>query len=193
MKWLIAFTCALFVASGTRGQSAYVGAMRQAQAVSTKVTDNNKKLLDSPQQQQQQLKSQPVDPVLQATLQNTEDLRSDFASIGNVSAASVPAAQISSLTNHLLVAAQGTKPQMASVAKLAGDLTTAIAGQTKLRASHPKLAQYVHASFNGAHLTAAQQQMILDSVQKILKEGGASAEETADVVGDLKTIAGETK
>ena len=35
--------------------------------------------------------------------------------------------------------------------------------------------------------------MIFDGVQKILTDGGASADETANVVSDIKTIASETK
>jgi hypothetical protein len=93
----------------------------------------------------------------------------------------------------MAAAAQGAKPQAASISKLADDLATAIAGKEKLRAPQPKLAQYVHAIFNSSHLTTAQQQMIFDGVQKILNDGGASPDETANVVSDIKTIASETK
>ena len=72
-------------------------------------------------------------------------------------------------------------------------LATAFAGKEKLRAPQTKLAQYVHAVFNSSHLTTAQQQMIFDGVQKILNDGGASPDETANVVNDIKTIASETK
>ena len=80
-----------------------------------------------------------------------------------------------------------------SIAKLADDLATAIAGKEKLRAPQQTLAQYIHAIFNSAHLTAAQQQMIFDGVQKILTDGGASPDEATNVVNDIKTIASETK
>ena len=192
MKWLPALAGALLVGKALLA-GPYDQAIRQAQGVSAKVTANNKQLLDNPTPPPSTQKNQPVDPALQATLLNIENLRSDLLSIGNVPATNVLDTQKSSLTNHLAQAAQGAKPQPASVSKLAEDLTAAVAGNAKLHASHPKLAQYVHAAFNGQHLTATQQQMILDSVQKILKDGGATDEETANVVGDLKTIASETK
>ena len=131
--------------------------------------------------------------MLQATLQNIDNLRNDFAAIGNAAAGASPAAQRQSLTNNLAIAAQGAKPQPESIAKLADDLTTAIAGKEKLRAPQPTLAQYTHAIFNSAHLTAAQQQMIFKGVQKILTDGGASPEEATNVVTDIKAIASETK
>ena len=131
--------------------------------------------------------------MLQATLQNIENLRNDFAAIGNAAAAAPLTLQKQSLTNDLAIAAQGAKPQPASISKLADDLMTAIAGKEKLRAPQPKLAQFVHAIFNSAHLTAAQQKMIFDGVQKILTDGGASPDEAANVVSDIKTIASETK
>jgi hypothetical protein len=134
-----------------------------------------------------------VSPALQATLQNIESLRNDFTAIGNASAGASLAIQKESLTNDLAIAAQGAKPQTGSISKLADDLTTAISGKEKLRVPPPTLAQYVHAIFNTSQLTAAQQQMIFDGVKKILTDGGASADEAANVVNDIKTIASETK
>ena len=66
------------------------------------------------------------------------------------------------------MAAQSAKPLPASIAKLADDLTTAIAGKEKLRAPQQKLAQFVHAIFNSSHLTAAQQKMIFDGNEGVI-------------------------
>jgi hypothetical protein len=120
-------------------------------------------------------------------------LRTDFAAIGNAAAGASLALQKQSLTNNLAIAAQGKKPKAESISKLADDLMTAITGKEKLRASQPKLAQFVHAICNSSQLTAAQQKMMFDGVQKILADGGASPDETANVVSDMKTIASETK
>jgi sulfur relay (sulfurtransferase) DsrC/TusE family protein len=79
------------------------------------------------------------------------------------------------------------------VTKVAQNLAAAVAGNQKLHAQHQKLAQYVHAMFNSSHLSPAQQQMVLDAVQKILSDGGVSTDDSAKVISDLETIATETK
>jgi hypothetical protein len=194
MKPLIAFFCAVFLASGAFADP-YSSAMRQARNASANETAANRQLLDNPPPAPppQNNPNPPANPALQATLQNIESLRNDFAAIGKADTIASLTVQKQSLTNDLAIAAQGAKPQPASISKLADDLTTAIAGKEKLRAPQPKLAQFVHAIFNSAHLTTAQQQMIFSGVQKILTDGGASPDETASVVGDIKTIASETK
>jgi len=192
MKPLIVFFCAVFLAGGAFADP-YSAAMRQARNASAKETAANRQLLDNPPPAPPPQINPAANPALQATLQNIESLRNDFAAIGNAAATASLTVQKQSLTNDLTIAAQGAKPQPASISKLADDLTTAIAGKEKLRAPQPKLAQFVHAIFNSSHLTTAQQQMIFDGVQKILTDGGASPGETASVVNDIKTIAGETK
>jgi hypothetical protein len=173
----------------------YSAAIRQAQNVSAKETAANRQLLDNPPPPAAppQNNPPPTDPALQATLRNIESLRTDFAAVGNADAASSLTVHKQLLTNDLAIAAQGAKPQPASISKLADDLITAISGKEKLRTPQPKLAQYIHAIFNSAHLTTAQQQMIFTGVQKILTDGGSSPDETANVVNDIKTIASETR
>ena len=193
MKLFIALTCALFMANSLLADP-YSAAIRQAKNASAKETAANRQLMDNPPPAAPpQNNPPPTDPALQATLRNIESLRTDFAAIGNADAASSLTVHKQLLTNDLAIAAQGAKPLPASISKLADDLTTAIAGKEKLRAPQPKLAQFIHAIFNSAHLTAAQQQMIFNGVQKILTDGGASPDETANVVNDIKTIASETK
>ena len=194
MKPLITFFCAVFLAGGAFADP-YSAAMRQARNASANETAANRQLLDNPPPAPppQNNPNPPANPALQATLQNIESLRNDFTAIGNAAAGASLTAQKQSLTNDLAIAAQGAKPQPAAISKLADDLATAIAGKEKLRAPQPKLAQFVHAIFNSAHLTTAQQQMIFDGVQKILTDGGASPDETTNVVNDIKTIASETK
>jgi len=193
MRLFIALTCALFLANDILADP-YSAAIRQAKNVSARETAANQQLLDNPPPAPPPQNNPPAaDPVLQATLQNIESLRNDFTAIGNAPAGTSLAAQKQSLTNDLAIAAQGTKPQSASIAKLADDLTTAIAGREKFRAPQPQLAQFVHAIFNSSHLTTAQQQMIFSGVQRILTGGGTSPDEAANVVNDIKTIASETK
>ncbi len=129
----------------------------------------------------------PPDPALQATLRNIANLRADLDNLDSNPTNTVP------LRKDLVIAAQGTKPSPASVEKLSKTLAAAVAGNAKLRAQHQKLAQYAHALSNGAHLTATQQQVILDNVKKILSDGGVPAEDVTTVIGDFKTIATETK
>ena len=194
MKPFIALTCAWFMANSVLADP-YTAAIQQAKNVSARETAANQQLMDNPPPAAppQNNPQPPADPVLLATQQNIENLRNDFAAIGNPAAANSLDARIQSLTNNLAIAAQGAKPQPASISKLAGDLATAIAGKEKLRAPPPKLAQFVHAIFNSAHLTTAQQQMIFTGVQNILTVGGAEPDEAANVVNDLKEIASETK
>jgi hypothetical protein len=194
MKPFIALTCVVFVANSLLADP-YSSAIRQAKDVSARETAANRQLMDNPPPAAppQTNPNQPPNPVLQATLQNIESLRNDFAAIAGAAAADSRTVQRQTLTNDLAIAAQGTKPKSESISKLAEDLTTAIAGKEKLRAPQPKLAQYTHAIFNSSQLTAAQQQMIFDGVKKILTDGGASPEEATNVVNDIKTIASETK
>ena len=131
--------------------------------------------------------NQPPDPALQATMRNINNLRVDFEGFDANPTNTV------SLQGDLTAAAQGTKASTAAVARLAGNLAAAIPGNTKLHPQQQKLAQYVHAMFNGSHLSPAQQQMILNAVQKILSDAGVTAETTANLISDLKTIATETK
>jgi hypothetical protein len=194
MKPFIALTCALFMANNILADP-YTAAIQQAKNVSNQETAANRQLMDNPPPAAppQNNPNPPADPVLLATQQNIENLRNDFAAIGSPAAGNSLAARMQSLTNNLAIAAQGAKPQPASISKLAGDLATAIDGKEKLRAPPLKLAQFVHAIFNSAHLTTAQQQMIFTGVQKILTDGGAATDEAANVVNDLKEIASETK
>ena len=135
----------------------------------------------------------PMDPALQATLQNIGDLQGNFATYINADGQPDPA-QKTSLLNNLSHAAQGTKASSASVKKLAADLTPALAQRKKLAAvQQKKLAVDVHALFNSSHLSAAQQKMMFDDVQKILAEAGAAQADIDGVVTDLKKIAEETK
>ena len=136
----------------------------------------------------------PIDPMLQATLNNISGLQSDFAALSNFTGDQPDPAQKVSLLNNLSQAAQGAKASSTSVQKLADDLLTAVAGKKKLPAAQQtKLARDVHALFNSSHLSAAQQQSLFTGVQKILTAGGASLDDAVNVVTDLKAVAAETK
>jgi hypothetical protein len=200
MKTFIVFACVLFTAAAVVADP-YTESKRQARRDSA--------LNDAEQQRIQReangpagapaapaaaAPAAPVDPALQATLHNVSGLQADFAALNNSTGDKPDPSQKISLLNNLSQAAQGTQASPASVKKLADDLLTAVAGKKKLAAAQQtKLAREVHALFNGAHLTAAQQQALLTDVQKILTDGGASLDDAVNVVTDLKAVAAETK
>jgi hypothetical protein len=184
MKTFTAFVCALFVAGSASAQGVYNMAKQQAKRVA-----GNEAMPSAPQAPPQNVSPQP-DPALEATLRNVASLRADFETLGS---SPTNAADAQPLVNDLTAAAQGRQPSPASISKLAKDLMAVIAGNNKLRAQPQKLAQYAHAVFNSSHLSPAQQQMVCDAVQKILQDGGAPPDDTANVINDFKTIATETQ
>ena len=135
----------------------------------------------------------PMDPALAATLQNLTDLRADLDALNQAADVQAGADQRSSLMTHLSAAAQKTKAASTSIKKLAGHLITAASGRKALKPQNARLAQDIHALFNGSHIAAAQQQTLLDGVQKILTEAGTPTADVDNVVSDLKQIAGETQ
>jgi hypothetical protein len=191
MKWLLTFLCAAFMA-GAAVADPFSSAIRQAHGAANSGAGGAGDA--SPPETPPPLQNNPPpNPALQATLQNIADLQNDFAVISSVNGTNALAGVKSSLAIHLAAAAQGAKASQASVSKLADDLSSAIAGNGKLRTQLQRLAQFTHASFNGSQLTDAQQKSISDGIQKILTDAGVPADGAAVVVEDLKTIARETK
>ena len=136
----------------------------------------------------------PTDPALAATLQNIADLRADLTALIQADDAQAGADQRASLMTHLsAAAAPGKKAATDSVKKLAGHLITAASSQKKLVAQNAVLARDLHALFNSAHLSAGQQQTLLDGVKKILTDAGVPTDDADNVVSDLKQIAAETQ
>ena len=131
--------------------------------------------------------AQPMDPALAATLQNIASLRAD---LNYLSTNSTPPA---ALTNHLAAAAGGTKASAETVAKLIGDLATAVHGKPALKRHFQKFAQYLHAAANGSHLTPPQFGMISESLEQILASNGVPFADSQAVLDDLKQLARETK
>lgn len=200
MKTSIVFACVLFAAGAALAQNYYL-ATQQAKRDSAQN--------DAEQQRIQRAAGDPasaaaasgtaalaapVDPVLQATLNNISGLQSDFAALKNSAGDKPDPTQKISLLNNLSQAAQGAKASSTSVKKLADDLLTAVAGNKRLTAAQQtKLAREVHALFNSSHLPAVQQQRLFDDVQKTLTGSGISLDDAVDVVTDLKAVAAETK
>jgi hypothetical protein len=182
MKMFLVIFYALLVAGSVSAQGVYNMAKQQAKNVANGDGAQPNQPAAPPQ-----YNPPPPDPMLQATLRNINNLRVDFADLDSNQTNSLP------LTKDLTEAAQGAKPSPADVTKLAQNLAVVVAGNQKLHAKHQKLAQYVHAMFNGSHLSPAQQQMVLDAVQTILSDGGVSTDDSAKVISDLKAIATETK
>jgi len=194
MKTFIAFSCALCLAN-----SALAGpneaALRQARDVSARVTraDQGNPPPTAPSRAAPPQTNPPLDPVLAATLRNIANLRTDFAALGNLAGTNSADTQKQLLQNDLATAAQGAKPSPATISRLTDDLVTATAGKVKADATQQKLAQDVHAIFNSSHLSPSQQQMIFDSTQSLLQNGGAAPEAATNVVNDIKQVATETK
>jgi hypothetical protein len=189
MKTFIAFYCALLVVK-TAFADPYSMAMQQARNA---VANENKAqhAIDSSGQPVPAPApgnpGSPPNPALEATLQNIANLRADFENFADGQTNRQP------LINDLTTAAQGTKPSPASISKLADPLASMIINNKKIGAHDQKLAQSVHALFNSSHLSAAQQQMVCDGVQKILQDSGASSDDVTNVIINLKAIAIETK
>jgi hypothetical protein len=136
----------------------------------------------------------PMDPALQATLNNINGLQGDFTTLNTATGDKPDTTQKMSLLNNLSAAAQSKKASSDSIKKLGDDLWTAVSGKKKLAAAQQKkLAVDVHALFNSSHLSAAQQKMMLDDVQKIFTDAGTPLDDATNVVTDLKKIADETK
>ena len=187
MKTFIALFFILCVPCVTFAQVNYSIAVQQARRAGDQSAAASQGNAPHPAQSAPAQNPSPMDPVLAATLQNIANLRSDFDDL------KTNVAPGRSFTNDLAAAAKETKASAASVLKLADDLQTAIAGNDKLRPKHQKLAQDIHAIFNAAHLSPEQEQMVHDDVQKILQDGGASDDATANLLDDIKEIAKETK
>jgi hypothetical protein len=134
----------------------------------------------------------PADPMLQATLNNIASLQADLASF--VSTDKPDPAQKNSLLSNMSQAAQGKKATPDSAKELAKDLQTALTGKKSLAAAQQKqLAAFIHASFNGSHLTDAQSEKIYGTVQKILTDAGVSTDDAVNIVTDLKKVTADTK
>ncbi len=195
MKTPVAFFSVLFVAS-IAAADPYSIAIQQAKRAS-----------DQNAAEQQQIQRQaggttstqpsapntpPADPMLAATLQNVSGLQADIAGL-NATTDRPTTDQKISLLNDLSSASQSTKASSDSVKTLTKDLMTALAGKKIATAQQTKFARQIHALFNSSHLTAAQQQTILDDVQKTLTGAGVSLDAATDVITDLKKVALETK
>jgi hypothetical protein len=175
MKTPVVIFCALLAVNGVCG-GIYNIAEQQARNVAAGEPPQG-----SPPPQNNNPPAPPPNPALEATLKNISNLRVDFDALGKL------------VLDDLTVAPQGAKPTPASTSTLADNLASAVAGKAAMQPQHAKLAQDIRAVFNGSHLSAMQQQMIFDDVQKILQDGGAAADDITNVVSDIKTIVTETK
>jgi len=176
--------CAVLLAISAPAQGAYNMAIQQAKGAAN---GGGAPSGETPPTPPPQYIPPPPDPALQATLRNVNNLRVDFEDLD------AHPTNLVALLKDLNDAAQGKKPSSTAVTNLAQHWSAAIAGNPKLHAQHQKLAQYVHALFNGAHLSPAQQQAVLDDMRKILTNGGVAEEDGTKVISDLKAIATETR
>jgi hypothetical protein len=186
MKAHLVFFCALLLAGSAFAQNYYM-ATQQAHRV---VDQNN---AEQARIQNAAAEPAPMDPALQATLQNINGLQANFAAFINTDGELDPTVKTALLSN-LSQAAQGNKPAYASVKQLATDLYPALVQRKKIAlVQQKKLAVDVHALFNSSHLSAAQQDTLSADAQKILTDAGVSTPDALNIVADLKKVADQTK
>jgi hypothetical protein len=198
MKIVITYACLLLTAGNLLAQNYYM-AIQQAKRDSSQNNAEQQRIANAAGGAQGAAApgapalapAAPVNPALQATLLNISSLQADLAT---AVASTNDKPDKTALLNDLSQAAQGTKASSTSVKKVADDLLASVAGQKKLTtAQQTKLAREIHALFNSSHLTATQQQTLLDDVQKTLTDSGASLDNAVDTVIDLKAVVAETK
>jgi hypothetical protein len=192
MKTTAMILCAI-TAANFAFADVYTSALSQARNVAAGQPPQGSTPPPAPPPQQSTPPAPPPNPVLEATLKNISNLRIDFDAIGKLTEVKPDSPQKKLLLTDLTAAPMGTKPSDSTISALADNLASAVVGKDALKPQHAKLAQEIHAIFNSSHLSAEQQQKIFDDVQKILTDGGASADDTINVVSSIKTIATETK
>ena len=129
----------------------------------------------------------PPNPALVALQLNISNLAKDLGDLQADPTKKQP------LINDLNLAVQGTSPAQASVTKLTEDLALALTGKTLPLEQRTKFAQYLRAIFNSSHVSPTQQRTIFEDARKIFQTGGVTTENADKIIGDLKTVAGETK
>ena len=194
-KPILVLLAAISVAAGASAQNYYM-AEQQAHRASSQNDAEQQRIANaagSSGQSSQSAQGAPqADPMLQATMSNIASLQADLAAF--VAADKPDPTQKVSLLNNMSQAAQGKKASSDSAKELAKDLQSALAGKKGLAAAQQKqLAAYIHAAFNGSHLTDAKIETISGSVQKILTDAGVSTDDAVNIITDLKKVASETK
>ncbi|HEY5233461.1 MAG TPA: hypothetical protein VIK35_08015 [Verrucomicrobiae bacterium] len=192
MKTPVVIFCALLAVNGVCG-GIYNIAEQQARNVAAGEPPQGAPPPTTPPPQNNNPPAPPPNPALEATLKNISNLSVDFDALGKLAELKPDAPQKKLLLDDLTVAPQGVKPSPASTSMLADNLASAVAGKAAMQPQHAKLAQDIHAVFNGSHLSTTQQQMIFNDVQGILQTGGAAADDITNVVSDIKTMVTETK
>jgi len=197
MKVFIAFFCTLLVASVALADP-YVMAIQQAKRTSDQNAAEQQQIQNqggatsSTQPSAPAQNTPKIDPIMAAALQNITHLQADIAALN--AATDKPATdQRISLLNDLSSASQNTRASSGAVRILTKDLMTALVGKKMTQPQQTKLAREVHGIFNSSQLTAAQQQTVLDGVQKTLTDAGVSLDAATDVITDLKKVVDETK
>ncbi|HTB83001.1 MAG TPA: hypothetical protein VK742_05045 [Candidatus Sulfotelmatobacter sp.] len=195
-RQIFVLLAAVFVAGGASAQ--YFQAEQQAKRASQQNDAEQQRIANASGNGSAGQSSQPVpgtppaDPILQATLNNIASLQADLAAF--VGTDKPDPAQKNSLLGDMSQAAQGKKATTDSAKELAKDLQTALTGKKSLAAAQQKqLAAFIHASFNGSHLTDAQSDKITGTAQKILTDAGVSTDAAVDIVTDMKKVIADTK
>jgi hypothetical protein len=193
MKMPVVILCALLATSGALADSYNIAKQMARNVAAGNAPQGSAPPPAATPTQNNNPPNPPPNPALEATLKNISNLRIDFDALGKLTELKPDSPPKKLLLNDLTIAPQGTKPSSASISALADNLAVAIAGKTAMQPQHAKLAQDIHAVFNASHILPEQQQKIFDDMQKILQDGGASADDAINVVSGMKTIATETK
>jgi hypothetical protein len=119
-------------------------------------------------------------------------LKADLAKIKPGSQITVPQRQ--ELTRDLLGLVPGsTKPSSASVAKLAADMSAALAQKSVPPAELDRLVQNVVSALGNANMPPSQLQAIGGDVQAIFQNSGVARNAAVQIADDLKAVTGEIR
>lgn len=130
-----------------------------------------------------------IDPAQQ---QNIDKLGTDLGTI--VSGIPATAQQIDTVKGDIAVLAKGgNKPSDATLAKVAKDLSAALAEKGVSTTQQPQLAKAINVLVNCGNLTLTQVQAFSTNAQKILKDGGLTDPKLQTVMEDLKLLVAEVQ
>ncbi len=136
--------------------------------------------------------SAPPGGISSAQQQLVDKLQADLAAIKPGSP--IASQEKQQLQDDMAALTRGaTKPSKAHLARLAEDLSTALAGNNISVKDHAQLAKDINIVMNSGSpsLSATQTQSFVTAAQTLLKSGGVGPTETQTITGDLKVIVAE--
>lgn len=163
---------------------------RQRSTVSTDGTTPTRQTGNLPSTNRSANRSKPQPT--EAQQQNIQKLEDDLNAIKANS--QVTEQQKQDLKNSLYALAEGaTKPDKATVDKLATDLSSALADGNFSNQEKAQLANDLETVMNSANIPAEEVEAAITSITAILKSSNISKEDVAVIKTDLQNIAAERK